>query len=218
MNRRLEAAVFDVDGMLLNTKEFIFQAFEHSLDHHGHPIPKRTVISSLVGRSLNDSYKVLAPNGKHESLMDIHHKFQLERLHLIKPYEGLQELLSELQEAGIKLGVFSSRRGHLIPSLENAGVLKFFSAVVQGDEVVKHKPHPEGLLKALKKLSVKPSNAAMLGDAAVDIQAGKAAKVALTIGITHGFGTREELEATNPNYIVDSLSEIASILLNFTKS
>ncbi len=214
MSEQIEAAIFDVDGMLLDTREFIFQAFEHSLAIHGHTIPNRTIISSLVGRSLPDSYAKLVPNGELELLMDTHHQFQLERLHLIEPYEGLKEMLSELQKAGLKMGVFSSRKGHLVPSLEDAGVLEFFDAVVQGDEVVKHKPHPEGLLKALGMLSVEPAKAAMLGDAAVDIQAGKAANVAITIGITHGFGTRKELEAVIPDFIVDNLAEIPALLLN----
>lgn len=59
----------------------------------------------------------------------------------------------------------------------------------------------------------RPGNPTMIGLAAVDILAGKAAKVALTIGITHGFGTQQELEDTKPDHIITSRSEVASLLL-----
>lgn len=213
MSKEIEAAIFDVDGMILDTREFIFQAYEHTLHHHGHTVPERQVIAKQIGRSLPDCYEAFAPDGELDMLCDTHHEFQANKLHLISPYEGLVEMLDTLQADGIKIGAFSSRKGNLIPSLENAGILHYFGVVVQGDEVKHHKPHPEGLLKALGVLGVEPSHAAMLGDAAVDIEAGKAAKVAMTIGITHGFGTPEELEAAKPDHIVHDLSSIARLLV-----
>lgn len=113
----------------------------------------------------------------------------------------------------IRLGAFSSCYNNLLPSLENAGILNYFSAVVQGDEVKNHKPHPEGLFKVLQILGVPAAEAAMIGDAAVDIAAGKAAKTALTIAITHGFGTRQALELAKPDFFVNNLDEIAPLLL-----
>ncbi len=76
-----------------------------------------------------------------------------------------------------------------------------------------HKPHPEGLFKALAGLEVELERAAMIGDAGVDILAGKAAGVSLTIGITHGFGTQQELEAAKPDHIAHSIPEIIPLLL-----
>lgn len=213
MAERLEAAVFDVDGMLLDTREFIFQAFEHSLRTHGHDVPSRQEIAKQIGRSLEACYTALAPNGELAVLCDTHGRFQADALTLIAPYEGLHDMLQGLKDAGLKLAAFSSRRENLWPSLDNAGITPFLEAIVDGDDVEHHKPHPEGLLLALNNLSVQPNRAAMIGDAAVDIQAGKTAQVALTIGITHGFGVREELEAAGPDYIVDSLREIPPLLV-----
>lgn len=209
----IKAAVFDVDGMLLDTREFIYQAYEHTLAEHGHEVPDRTIIAEQIGRSLPDCYDAFAPEGATDLLCETHHKFQEEKLHIIRAYPGLTAMLQELKDNGIKLAAFSSRKGNLVPSLKNAGILDFFGAVVQGGDVTHHKPHPEGLFMALSTLEVKPENAAMLGDAAVDIEAGKAANVALTIGITHGFGTLEALEAVKPDYIVNDLFSVAPILI-----
>lgn len=215
MAQAIEAAIFDVDGMLLDTREFIFQAYEYTLASHGHEVPDRSVIARQIGRSLPDCYEAFAPEGELITLCDTHHEFQSEQLHLITPYEGLVEMLDTLQQNRIKLGAFSSRKGNLIPSLKNAGVLNYFGVVVQGSDVLRHKPHPEGLLKALAALAVEPSRASMSGDAVVDIEAGKAAGVALTIGITHGFGTREDLETAKPDFVVDDLQSIPPLLLDY---
>ncbi len=183
---------------------------------HGHAVPDRVIIAEQIGRSLPDCYEAFAPDAELDALCDTHHEFQDTKLHLITAYEGLVELFDTLKNAGIKLGAFSSRKGNLIPSLANAGILDYFGVVVQGSDVVNHKPHPEGLLHALNVLDVKPEHAVMLGDAAVDIEAGKAAGVALTVGITHGFGTKDALIGAKADFVVDNLHSIATILLSKT--
>jgi HAD superfamily hydrolase (TIGR01549 family) len=212
---KITAAVFDVDGMLLDTREFIFQAYESTLQKYGHDVPDRQTMSKQIGRSLQDCYVAFAPNGDITALCKDHDAFQNtpEKIGLITAYPGVHEMLQTLKDKGIKLAVFSSRKLTLVSSLQQAGIADFFEVIVQGDEVTHHKPHPEGLFKALAGLEVKPANAAMIGDAAVDILAGKAAKVAKTIGITHGFGTSEELEGAKPDHIVASAAEVTPLLL-----
>lgn len=208
----IKAVIFDVDGTLLDTREFIFQAYEDTLSRHGHSTPPRESISKYIGLSLQDCYKAFAPEGDIQILCDEHHEFQQNKLHLIKSYAELNETLNTLKKSGLKLGLYSSRKGTLVPSLEQAGIMDYFEAIVQGDEVENHKPHPEGVIAAADGLMVKHSEAVMIGDTIFDIQAGKAANVALTIGITHGFGTLADLMSSSPDHIVESLPEIQNLL------
>jgi HAD superfamily hydrolase (TIGR01509 family) len=213
VSKQIKAAVFDVDGMLLDTREFLFQAYEHTLAAHGLPLVPRPVMAKHIGRTLENCYQAFAPGVPYKPLRDSHIEFQETSLHLITGYDGLHTMLGELQAAGIKLGVLTNRRGNLLPTLDHAGITQFFGAIVDADQTAQHKPHPEGLLLALGRLDTAPEHAAMLGDAPVDIQAGKAAGVAITVGITHGFGLRADLEAEKPDFIVDSLVEIPALLL-----
>lgn len=215
VDHRLKAVVFDVDGTLLDTRQFIFQAYEDTLKKFGYALPTRKEMSGQIGRSLEDCYRAFALGGDIKALCLAHDAFQTlpGKLELVTAYPGVPEMLQELQDAHIKLAVFSSRKRSLVSSLQQAGIAEFFEVIIQGDEVTNHKPHPEGLFKALAGLEIAPTHAAMVGDAAVDILAGKAAPVALTIGITHGFGTREELETADPDHIVSSIDEIAPLLL-----
>lgn len=209
----IRAVVFDVDGTLLDTREFIAQAFEYSLAMHGHCVPEReSLMSSVSGIHLKDCYLLFAPNGDVHALMDTHRAFQLDRFDLILAYHGLHELLDMLREQNIKLGVCSSRAQTLKPSLEHVQALRYFDAVLDANDVVQHKPHPEGVLRVLALLGVPAGNSVMIGDTTVDIGAGKSAQCAMTIGVTHGFGTRSDLEAAGATHVVDSLSEILPLI------
>jgi phosphoglycolate phosphatase len=208
---RIEAAVFDVDGTIVDTSEFIIQAHAHTLAHHGLPERTREEIASQVGKKLEDGYAFLAPGGEVAKLLEVHRSFQAENPHLIKPFEHANDALSKIHSSR-ELGIYSARK-HIGTSLEIAGIDKsLFSVIVDGTMYEKGKPDPEGLLLALGKLGVIASKAVMIGDAAVDIQAGKAAGVRATIAITHGFGTREELESASPDYIIDSLDVLPGLL------
>jgi pyrophosphatase PpaX len=215
MKKKLSAIVFDVDGTILDTREFILKTFEHTLTSHGYSVPTRGAIQAVVaGKILEDGYLQLAPDGDIIALCDTHRVFQKKRYDLIVAYEGLTDTLSSLRDKGIVSGLYSSRgKATLRPSLEHMQVLKYFDAVIDGGDVQNHKPHPEGVLKALEILGVSPQDSAMIGDSHADIEAGKAAHCALTIGITHGLGSRTSLEEAGADHIVDSLKDILPILI-----
>jgi HAD superfamily hydrolase (TIGR01509 family) len=213
---KLKAVIFDVDGTLLDSRAFIFEAYEYALKKYGHNVPKRDVLAEQVTCSLQDAYTLIAEDGDLDLLTAAHLEYQEKNLHHITGYSGLHDMLADLQTAGLSLGLCSSRYKNLIPSLELCEILESFDVVISGGDVAKHKPHPEGVLSAIRALDVSPKQTAMIGDSWVDIAAGKAAQVAFTIGITHGFSSRERLEQEGADYIVEYLREIPPLLLEGT--
>jgi phosphoglycolate phosphatase len=93
--------------------------------------------------------------------------------------------------------------------LEGLGIAGRFSIILGGDSVQQRKPHPEALIKAMEFCRVSPSQAAMIGDSAVDIEAGKAAGV-ITCGVLGGFRPRQELESTGCDMIINNLLELSN--------
>lgn len=91
------------------------------------------------------------------------------------------------------------------------GLEKFF--IVTSDDVKATKPDPEGIKKVLKQLGLQPEEVVMVGDLPADITAGKKAGV-LTIGVSHGFSTSEELEAAGADKVVGSLAELKAFIEN----
>ncbi len=209
---KLEAAILDVDGTIVDTSEFIIGAHEYALAHHGLPARTREEIAAQVGKRLAEGYAFLAPGEEAEKLIEVHREFQADNMHLIRPYEHANSVLQAIHTAGTRLALYTSRRA-ISPSLQVAGIDEtLLDVIVDGTMYEKGKPDPEGLFLALGALSVRPDQAVMVGDAAVDIAAGKAAGVRATIAISHGFGTLEELQTAEPDYLIHSLDVLPGLL------
>jgi len=89
---------------------------------------------------------------------------------------------------------------------------QYLDVLVSASDIAKHKPDPEGIDLALSRLKVRPEEAIMVGDMATDIQAAQAAKLAATVGITHGMGSKQSLDAAGADYIIDSLTDLSAVL------
>ena len=211
--RTIDAVIFDADGTLLDTREFIFSAFQHPLGKSGYPIPDRSILSEVVGKSLADCYRMLAPPGDNAALCEMHHAYQENNLELVDSYEGLVLTLDTLREHEIKIGILSSRGSNLVKTLERVGIKDHCDVILNADDVAKLKPDPEGVFRILKILNVGPERTLMVGDSVHDIKAGKNASLAFTIGITHGFGKKKALESAGADHIVDRIPDIIPLLL-----
>ncbi|MBI4733283.1 MAG: HAD-IA family hydrolase, partial [Rubrobacteridae bacterium] len=182
-----KAVLFDVDGTLLDTTEFIFQAFEHSLNKHGYSPRSRNEFSRLIGKPLNYNYSVLAPGSDIDLLSKTHREFQLGHIDLARTYPYTTETLKTLRSENLKIAAVTTRsRASTIETLKSCDILKLIDYVVALEDVVNVKPDPEPVLKALSYLDINPENAVMTGDSDADVFAGKNAGTK-TIGVTYGF-------------------------------
>lgn len=209
----IQAVVFDADGTLVDTKEFIFQAYEYSTRRNGYKVPTRAEIATQIGKRIEECYAAFAPGADYEKLIADHIAFQSENLSLIQPYDNATQVVADLRARGIKVVLWTSRRAHVKIALKLTGFeTNSFDAIVDATMVDVGKPNPEGLFLGLKLVNVEPSASVMIGDAPVDIEAGKRANVAATIGVTYGFGERGKLGSAGADYLADSLQEIPKIL------
>ena len=214
----IKAVIFDADGTILDTRELIYQSYTHVLTRHGYEVPDRkTMFEEVRGNRAEDTYGKLATRHDPVALVEIHKQFQAERLDLWAAYEGLHDLIQAMKDAGLKLGICTSRGALVEEMLEHINVKHAFGSIVHADMVAQHKPHPEPLLKVLRELRVTPEAAVMVGDTDADIGAGKAVGVAFTIGMTHGVGTRALLEKTGADHLVDHLDGVLPLIINYGK-
>ena len=202
-----KAVLFDIDGTLLNSWDFIFEAVKYALATHKYQYPSADKIRQALGRPLIEFYQVLSPGVDPLPLAKTHHEFQQNKLDLIKLFPGTRKTLAALRNKGFLLAAVSNRkRDSLLPSLEHAKILEYFSIVVSAEEVENPKPHPDHLLFALKHLQVKPVHSYMVGDTDNDILAGKSAKVK-TVGVTYG-SLGMEIKNYHPDFIINDISEL----------
>jgi pyrophosphatase PpaX len=209
---KIKVILFDLDGTLRDTREVIYPAIEYTLIKHVGKSPSRNDMKKQIHHH-SEIHKEFAPSIPHE-LFEISYKEHAEKLRSnTKLYEGVIDLLESLKEKGYKLGIVSSAytaSGYL----QSINAFQYFDTIIGGLETKEHKPHPEPINLALKKLEVEPSEAIFVGDLPADIEASISAGLHATIGITHGFGMREDLIDAGCDIIVDSLLEIEQAIMS----
>ena len=206
----IEAIVFDMDGVIIDTRELISQAITDVLAARGLTTTSEQ-IAAVTGKPVRAMYQHFAPDYDADELTEAHMAHHEENIHLLKSYEKVAETLQDLKN-NYKLGIFTGFNELSRSRLALLDLEHYFEVIVDTSQYVKHKPDPEGLLLCMSQLGVTPDKTIYVGDGVTDIVAGKAAKVATVIGITQGFSTRESLVQAGADYVIDSLSDIPGII------
>ena len=208
----IKAALFDIDGTLLNSDDFIYLAFDHVLKTNNYPVIPREEMAKLMGLELEYIFSQFAPGSDTKTLSQALIDFQKENLHLIHPFPNAKAVLQTLQQARIRIAAITSRpKATTQASLKMAGIFPFFEIVYTLDELTNPKPDPEAIHKALSQFNVDTSEAVMIGDTQTDIKTGKNAGV-ITIGATYGMHG-DKVKESNPDYLIDDLKDLLPILL-----
>ena len=201
---RYNAVIFDLDGTLANTFSTVLRLFNRvMLDRTGRHWKLEELIP-YFGPPESVMFQRMFPAAEiHEPMIDDYFRFCREDGHEIKPFDGISELLGELKNSGIKLGVFSAANTKAARiRVEHAGLLDYFDEVLGGDSVANSKPHPDGLLHLMEKFDVDPLATAYIGDMVADVEAGRAAGVT-TVAVTWGAAKLETLAGARPDFIVE---------------
>lgn len=212
----IKAVLFDVDGTLLDTSNFTYQAFAYALQALGIKTVSKRRIADSVSLSLFDSYKSLT-NGDQATLttlVDRHRQFQRKNLDLIKPFLNSKKTLEILANKKIKTAVVTSRNLNVTRILKQFRLLSYFSVIISGTDVKNIKPDPESIFLALSKIKIAAENALFVGDMEVDILAGKRSGVK-TFAVASGFTSKKILMQHKPDFIGNDIADV--LKLNFSE-
>ena len=132
-----------------------------------------------------------------------------DRKTLLRPVDGIQNLLRRLKRDGLYLALATSdERRDTEVVLSSLGLETLFDALVCAGEVDAPKPDPEAILTLCNRFSIPPGETIFIGDTVTDMIMGKRAQVALTIGIVEGGVTpRDELERV-ADVVFDSIRDL----------
>jgi phosphoglycolate phosphatase len=207
--------LFDLDGTLIDSRADITDSLNLALARLGLPSLTKSQVADFVGdgvqklveRALrettgSDPAAPLIQDGV-RLFGEEYSGHLLDKTHLC-PH--VKEALDSL--AWARFAVVSNKPESLSRRiLEGLDIANRFSAILGGDSIQNRKPDPEPLLKAMDVCGALPHETAMVGDSAVDIQAGKAAGV-VTCAILGGYRSEAELRATGCNLIIGDLQEL----------
>ena len=217
----VDAVLFDLDGTLVDTIPLILACYEHTLLTHvpGYDPGRRVVIGNL-GRSLDDilfdyaqAAGVSDPTSTSRDMLHTYRAFQRVQLPLlIRPYEGIGEMLQGLRARGLTLGVVTSKvEWAARETYTRYGIGEFLSVEVFHDDTERHKPDPEPLLHAAGKAGLDAARTVYVGDSVHDMAAGKAAGMR-TIGALWGPSGREELAAAGADELAEKPADVLEVI------
>jgi HAD superfamily hydrolase (TIGR01509 family) len=175
------AAVFDNDGLLLDTEGAWTRAEEKLFERYGStftPEHKRQLIGTSHLLAVQTLEAMLGRPGEGEALVAELQGMVIEeaRTGPIEIRPGAEALLKELRAAGVPLGLASnSERAFVDLVLGRSGLAPCFDTVVAGDEVPAPKPEPDIYLEACRRLGAEPADSVALEDSPTGIAAARAA-------------------------------------------
>ncbi len=211
MSSQPSAAIFDNDGLLLDTEVAWTRAEESLFAARGRrftPEHKRSLLGSSRSLAAVKLEAILELPGEGEALMDELFKLVMqEALRGVAPRPGAVELLARLTDAGIPLAVASnSEREFLEHTLSSAGLLHGgpFAVVVSANDVEHPKPAPDIYLEACRRLGAAPSESVALEDSPIGVASAGAAGM-FVIGVPYFAGT----DIPGASLLADSLADAA---------
>lgn len=208
---------FDLDGTLTDPGLGITNSVIHSLKYYNIEVSDRTSLYPFIGPPLTDSYERYFGFSHEQAIEAVEHYREYYRgkgVFEATVYEGIHELLASLKAAGKTLIVASSKpEEFVLQVLERFELLQYFDYVAGATMNTGRVKKEDVLAYAFDRFNITDmSDTVMIGDRKFDVIGGKTFGMS-TIGVSFGYGGREELSEAGADVIVDSAKELEAVLL-----
>lgn len=204
----MKAAIFDLDGVIVNTVPLHFKAWQRMFKEYGKDFNFDDYKQKVDGIPRTDGAKAILTDLSEDDLRKAGDKKQgyfLEYLNSdkIPVYDTTVELIRALRAEGLKRGVISSSK-NCLPVLEKIGLVDLFDIIITGNDITKGKPDPQIFLMAAEKMETEPEACVVFEDAVLGVEAAKRAHMKC-VGIDR-YGEPERLKKAD--LVVADLGEV----------
>ena len=208
--------LFDLDGTLNDSKPGIVMGYCHALSVLGYPHPSQAALDMAIGPPLEENFMRFMntqDKARVAEAAEIYHQFyEREGIRHATLYPHIKTLLKQLHDEKYSLYLATSKiQPHAEIQLETLGIANYFRGA-QGatrDGSLRHKV--DVIHQAVSRYQLDPKHSLMIGDHKVDILGGKHHGMK-TIGVTYGYGTREELLAAKPDALCDQPEQLYQLI------
>lgn len=205
------AAIFDLDGTLIDSTEAIVASTARALEELGWPPLPPEVIARHIGYKLEAVFPERSPAERRRLIEVIGRHYTGVCAARTRLCPGMGDLVHGLAARGVPLGIVTSkRRDHSEIILKALGVRDRFRVLIGSEDVARMKPDPEGLRRAVTTLGVPPAACLYVGDTRVDVETARGAGVAVA-GVGWGTDGLPVLEAEGVDHAVHEARALAPL-------
>ena len=212
-----KAIIFDLDGTLIDSLEDIAVCMNQVLEELNLPSHKIEDYKYFVGGGITILVdNALDKNTNDEIKAKVTEKFKIvydQKLHAkTKPYDGIYELLDELQKLDFKIGILSNKPHEFTIAYAKNLFSKYDMKEVHGQKShIEKKPDPIAAIQIAQSFGVPCEEVYFVGDTMVDMQTAVNAKM-IGIGVLWGFRDEEELMSNGATFVVKHPLDILDIV------
>jgi len=211
-------ALFDLDGTLTNPKTGITRSIQYALDKLGRPVPEADELTWMIGPPIFAGFTELLGGADEvpEAVRLYRERYGTIGLFENEVYAGIPALLQHLQEKDVRLYVATSKLQVFARRILDHFELSRFFIEIYGSEPDNRNADKRDLIRhILEQERFDPAGAVMIGDRKHDAIGAKANGLA-SIGVTWGYGSRQELLDAGVACLVDAPQDLAEPVLTRT--
>ncbi len=211
--------LFDIDGTIFDTGEGITKSVQYALKKgFGIEVEDLSELRRFVGPPLTESfmdYAHLSYDEAQRAIEVYRERYAAAGIYETSIYPGFEDLLIHLKQEGFRIAVSSSKpEAFCRQLLESSHLLRYFDVVVGSNLDGTRVDKAEVIEEVFNRFgsAVRREESVLVGDRKYDMIGAKKAGIS-SIGVTYGFGSREELEREWPDCIVDTIEELRNVLI-----
>ncbi len=216
---KTKLCIFDLDGTLINSLYDLADAMNYALKKNRLPTHDREKYRFMVGNGISvlADRAMVVPEGtdsqlKQQILADFNSYYNAHNTDLTVSYEGIPELLTQLDGLGIQYAVLSNKPDEFAPRIVKALFPQHQFAAVWGKrDYFPRKPDPTSVLALIQALGFDSEECLYIGDSDVDIKTARNAGLR-NVGVSWGFRPVSELQAAGADFIANKPDQIISHL------
>lgn len=217
--------VFDMAGTTVDEDNVVYKTLQREINNAGFDFSLEQVLAAGAGKEKLQAIKdILALNVAlpDEATVNTIYKCFADELAKaynsipLKPQPGAEEIFRALREEHILVVLntgYNAQTAKAILAKLKWQTGKLIDGLIAASDVENSRPNPDMIMLAMEKFGIEHADEVIkVGDSTVDIEEGKNAGCKLSIGITTGAHSQQQLETANPDYIIHNLSELLPLI------
>jgi len=215
MKNRFDLIIFDWDGTLINSIDWIAGCIQRAAERCDYVIPEYQAAKDVIGLSIERAMQALFPDADEHTQQRLvagyAEEYFSKQIGRDDFFPGVYDMLVQLQQSGYQLAVATGKTREGLAQALNATATEELFTITRCADETQSKPHPKMLQEIMQITGVVPERALMVGDSIHDLQMALNAQIS-SIAVSCGAHPEELLQQYNPLLCLSQPAELLNII------